>query len=348
MRSEPAHCVGWSSSLFMVYEIKDGCPEALAKKEAKLDKQTRSHKIWILSTMDADGATDVLGIRYAPPDPNLPEPGKGLIYGMYLNQSWPTVTESAKYLIRKMLTAHEVLIHTLKNGVPQKAPIVETTREESCHKSECKRGKLEEENQESVLSVDKIKYLADNREEDIWKLEKSLAEKEFVIQKMEGKIGKLEEEKLRDKLTMLEQIHEECSHHSKVREGKWSYKMEKMVADLNSFTLELESKEAHSKDITTEVDDLNSLEMECEIVKLEEDNRELVLSLKMHEESQASNSSSSKHYRTSLKTSLKHLKNKLKTLEQIHSDCSDHNKPGEAEWNLTYEKIGCRLEFLHT
>ncbi|GJS85323.1 hypothetical protein Tco_0751864 [Tanacetum coccineum] len=65
--------------------------------------------------------------------------------------------------------------------------------------------------------------------------------------------------KLQDKLTTLEQIHEECPHHSKVREGKWSSKMENIVADLNSCTLDLESKEAHFKDITTEVDDLNSL-----------------------------------------------------------------------------------------
>ncbi|GKE20410.1 hypothetical protein Tco_1431922 [Tanacetum coccineum] len=48
-------------------------------------------------------------------------------------------------------------------------------------------------------------------------------------------------------------------------------------------------------------------EMECEIVKLEEDNRELVLSIRKHEESQASNSSSWKRYRTSLK----HLKVRL-------------------------------------
>ncbi|GJV76808.1 hypothetical protein Tco_1508392 [Tanacetum coccineum] len=112
--------------------------------------------------------------------------------------------------------------------------------------------------------------------------------------------------------------------------------MEKMVADLNSCTLESESKEARLKDITTELDDLNSLvlqlimekeesdimtvamksillearlkfdcafkEMECEIVKLEEDNRELVLSLRKHEESQASNSSSIETLQNKLKT----------------------------------------------
>nr|GEX64432.1 hypothetical protein [Tanacetum cinerariifolium] len=58
--------------------------------------------------------------------------------------------------------------------------------------------------------------------------------------------------KLQVKLTMLEQIHEECPCHGKVREGEWSSKMEKIVADLNSCTLELESKETHFKDITTE------------------------------------------------------------------------------------------------
>ncbi|GJX16194.1 DEAD-box ATP-dependent RNA helicase 14-like protein isoform X1 [Tanacetum coccineum] len=31
--------------------------------------------------MAADGAADALGVRYAPPDPTLPEPWKGLIDG---------------------------------------------------------------------------------------------------------------------------------------------------------------------------------------------------------------------------------------------------------------------------
>nr|GEX66429.1 hypothetical protein [Tanacetum cinerariifolium] len=299
---------------------------------------------------------------------------------------------------------------------------------------ECKIGKLEEDNRELVLSVKKNKYLADKREEDIGNLEKSLAENECLIQELECKIGKLEEEnrelvlsleeikecnsssiaKLQDKLTTLEQIHEECSHHSKVREAEWSSRMEKMVADLNSCTLESESKEARLKDITTELDDLNSLvlqlimekeesdimavamkstllearlkfdcafkEMECEIVKLEEDNHELVLSLRKHEESQASNSSSIETLQNRLKTfeceivkleeengelvsslkqheesqgsfssSIETLQNKLKTLEQIHNECSDHSKAREAEWNLRFEKVvadlnSCTLE----
>ncbi|GJX52963.1 hypothetical protein Tco_0281332 [Tanacetum coccineum] len=33
--------------------------------------------------MDVDGATDALGIRCAPPDPNLPEPWKGLMDGRW-------------------------------------------------------------------------------------------------------------------------------------------------------------------------------------------------------------------------------------------------------------------------
>ncbi|GJU87433.1 symplekin isoform X1, partial [Tanacetum coccineum] len=88
-------------------------------------------------------------------------------------------------------------------------------------------------------------------------------------------------------------------------------------------------------------------EMECEIVKLEEDNHDLVLSIRKHEESQSSNSSSSKRNRTILKhlkvrlsswrkkteswyslkkheesqaslySSIETLQHKLKTLEQI-------------------------------
>ena len=36
--------------------------------------------------------------------------------------------------------------------------------------------------------------------------------------------------KHQDKLTMLQQIHAECSHHSKVREDEWNSKMEKIVS----------------------------------------------------------------------------------------------------------------------
>ncbi|GKC23621.1 hypothetical protein Tco_1025771 [Tanacetum coccineum] len=68
-------------------------------------------------------------------------------------------------------------------------------------------------------------------------------------------------------------------------------------------------------------------EMECEIVKLEEGNRDLVLSIRKHEESQASNSSSSKRYRTSLK----HLKVRLSSWRNKTKSC----KPREAEWNLS-------------
>ncbi|PWA60345.1 hypothetical protein CTI12_AA382810 [Artemisia annua] len=154
---------------------------------------------------------------------------------------------------------------------------------------EGKRGKLEEENRELVLSLEENKDLIKQRDEDIGNLEKLLAENECVIQEMECKIGKLEEEnrelvlslketkecnsssiaKLQDKLTTLEQIHKECSHHSKDREAEWSSKMEKMVADLNSCTLELESKEARLKDITTELDDLNSLVLQLTMEKQE-------------------------------------------------------------------------------
>ncbi|GKD22919.1 coatomer subunit beta'-2-like protein [Tanacetum coccineum] len=46
-----------------VYEIKDGCLEAFANKEAELDELKSRRK-----------ATDSLGVRYIPPDPTLSEP----------------------------------------------------------------------------------------------------------------------------------------------------------------------------------------------------------------------------------------------------------------------------------
>nr|GEX82189.1 coatomer subunit beta'-2-like [Tanacetum cinerariifolium] len=57
-----------------VDEIKYGCLEAFANKEAELNELRRSREYIILSTVDVDGATDSLGVHYIPLYPTLSEP----------------------------------------------------------------------------------------------------------------------------------------------------------------------------------------------------------------------------------------------------------------------------------
>ncbi|KAI3747570.1 hypothetical protein L6452_10068 [Arctium lappa] len=153
----------------------------------------------------------------------------------------------------------------------------------------CNRSLAHEEDQRKCL-VAKLQSLTNEKDEDIGILRNLLSEKECVYKDMEYKICKLEEEnqelvfslkelrkagdsssvgKLRNKLKTLEQIHSECSHHSKLREAEWSSQFEKVVADLNSCRLELESKEARLKEITTELNGYNSQVLQLTMEKEE-------------------------------------------------------------------------------
>ncbi|KVI08647.1 hypothetical protein Ccrd_012978 [Cynara cardunculus var. scolymus] len=153
----------------------------------------------------------------------------------------------------------------------------------------CNRSLAHEEDQRKSLVV-KLQLLTNGKDEDIGILRNLLSEKECVYKEMESKIGRLEEEnqelvfslkelrragnsssvgKLRNKLKTLEQVHSECSHQSKLREAEWSSQFDKVVADLNVCRLELESKEARLKEITTELNGYNSRMSELTMEKEE-------------------------------------------------------------------------------
>ncbi|XP_010531354.1 PREDICTED: uncharacterized protein At4g38062 [Tarenaya hassleriana] len=68
--------------------------------------------------------------------------------------------------------------------------------------------------------------------------------------------------------------------------------------------------------------------------KLEKENRELLVSLKELQEASIQGSGSS---------SLSKLKNKLRSLEQIHKQCSANLRGKEAEWSSQLEKMTCEI-----
>ncbi|KAB2058197.1 hypothetical protein ES319_A11G217900v1 [Gossypium barbadense] len=75
-------------------------------------------------------------------------------------------------------------------------------------------------------------------------------------------------------------------------------------------------------------------EMEYRVVKLEQENQELLASLKELQETRIQEAGNS---------SLSKLKNKLKSVEQLHKDCSSNLRTKEAEWNSEREEMMKKL-----
>ncbi|KAG4175796.1 hypothetical protein ERO13_A11G207000v2 [Gossypium hirsutum] len=75
-------------------------------------------------------------------------------------------------------------------------------------------------------------------------------------------------------------------------------------------------------------------EMEYRVVKLEQENQELLASLKELQETRIQEAGNS---------SLSKLKNKLKSVEQMHKDCSSNLRTKEAEWNSEREEMMKKL-----
>ncbi|MBA0590670.1 hypothetical protein Gorai_019366, partial [Gossypium raimondii] len=76
-------------------------------------------------------------------------------------------------------------------------------------------------------------------------------------------------------------------------------------------------------------------EMEYRAGKLEEENQELLASLKELQEARIQEAGNS--------SSLSKLKNKLKSVEQMHKDCSSNLRTKEAEWNSQREEMMKKL-----
>ncbi|KAK5785184.1 uncharacterized protein At4g38062 [Gossypium arboreum] len=75
-------------------------------------------------------------------------------------------------------------------------------------------------------------------------------------------------------------------------------------------------------------------EMEYRVVKLEQENQELLASLKELQETRIQEAGNS---------SLSKLKNKLKSVEQMHKDCSSNLRTKQAEWNSEREEMMKKL-----
>lgn len=77
-------------------------------------------------------------------------------------------------------------------------------------------------------------------------------------------------------------------------------------------------------------------EMEYQATKLERENKELLMSLKELQEAQIQKAGSS---------SLAKLRNKLRSVEQMHRDCSANLRAKEAEWSSQLHKMDAELNY---
>jgi|UniRef100_A0A2N9IAP7 hypothetical protein len=130
----------------------------------------------------------------------------------------------------------------------------------------------------------RIQNLTVQRDAEIARLRNSLGSRETLAKEMEFRIVHLEQENqdlgdslkelreaqirnagatsslsnLRNKLKGLEQVHSNCSNNLKAKESQWSFQMEKMRTDIDSYESELKDKEKQIQKLQMELESCHS------------------------------------------------------------------------------------------
>ncbi|XP_050261490.1 uncharacterized protein At4g38062-like [Quercus robur] len=136
---------------------------------------------------------------------------------------------------------------------------------------------------QSEEETSKVLNLTVQRDEEIARLRNALGSKETLTKEMEFKIAHLEQEnqdlgeslkelreaqiknagatsltKLRNKLKGLEQVHSNCSNNLKAKESEWSFQMEKMKSDIDSYKSGLKDKVKQIKELQMDLENSHS------------------------------------------------------------------------------------------
>ncbi|XP_030943020.1 uncharacterized protein At4g38062-like [Quercus lobata] len=136
---------------------------------------------------------------------------------------------------------------------------------------------------QSEEETSKVLNLTVQRDEEIARLRNALGSKETLTKEMEFKIVHLEQEnqdlgeslkelreaqiknagatsltKLRNKLKGLEQVHSNCSNNLKAKESEWSFQMEKMKSDIDSYKSGLKDKVKQIKELQMDLENSHS------------------------------------------------------------------------------------------
>ncbi|KAJ9670247.1 hypothetical protein PVL29_026658 [Vitis rotundifolia] len=216
--------------------------------------------------------------------------------------------QDAKSKIEHLNIQRDKEIAALRNSL--------STKETIYKEADFRARKLEQENQELLMSL-----------------------KELQEERIHGAGASSSLAKLRNKLKSLEHMHRDCSENLRAKEAQWSSQQEKLTSDLNDYMLKLESKDANIKELGLELEGCYSSimqlksqneELKLRATKLEKDNQELQMSLEELQEEQIHESGAS---------SLEGLQNKVESLEHMHRDCSSNLRDKEAEWSSQLEKL---------
>ncbi|KAK9988951.1 hypothetical protein SO802_029190 [Lithocarpus litseifolius] len=136
---------------------------------------------------------------------------------------------------------------------------------------------------QSEEETSKVLNLTVQRDEEIARLRNALGNKETLTKEMEFRIVHLEQEnqdleeslkelreaqikiagatsltKLRNKLKGLEQVHSNCSNNLKAKESEWSFQMEKMKSDIDSYRSGLKDKVKQIQELQMDLENSHS------------------------------------------------------------------------------------------
>ncbi|KAK4563768.1 hypothetical protein RGQ29_006050 [Quercus rubra] len=136
---------------------------------------------------------------------------------------------------------------------------------------------------QSEEETSKVLNLTVQRDEEIARLRNALGSKETLTKEMEFRIVHLEQEnqdlgeslkelreaqiknagatsltKLRNKLKGLEQVHSNCSNNLKAKESEWSFQMEKMKSDIDSYKSGLKDKVKQIQELQMDLENSHS------------------------------------------------------------------------------------------
>ncbi|XP_075080828.1 uncharacterized protein At4g38062-like [Nicotiana tabacum] len=111
---------------------------------------------------------------------------------------------------------------------------------------------------------------------------------------------------------------------------------EESKSTIESLTSQRDKEIANLRDILGTRDTLHK-EMEYQFRRLEQENHELMISLKEFQEAKIQEAGASS-------SSLSKLRNKLKGVEQVHKDCLSNLKTKEAEWASKLEQLTWELD----
>lgn len=160
--------------------------------------------------------------------------------------------QDAKSKIEHLSIQRDKEIATLRNSL--------STKETTYKEADFRARKLEQENQDLLISL-----------------------KELQEERIRGAGASSSLAKLRNKLKSLEHMHRDCSENLRAKEAQWSSQLEKLTGDLSDYGSKVESKDAVIKELSMELEGCYSSLVQLKLQSEEASLMVLVLKLGLSE-----------------------------------------------------------------